>query len=143
MIKVIRSGKLYTTDARNVLPGDLVILSEGDVCPADVRLIEGSRVRVSQYVFYRQTDCERVSVQKSGDMLYQPGQDVFNPDCENIVYAGSVIEQGFAKGIAVETGRHTYVGASNGTVPGTEHPNQPNSVDFIKRYFSYFTFAEV
>ena len=49
MIKVIRSGKMYTTDARNVLPGDLIILTEGDICPADVRLEKGCSARVLQY----------------------------------------------------------------------------------------------
>ncbi len=138
MIKIIRSGKLYTTDARNVLPGDVVILGAGDICPADVRLEKGCSLRVLQYT-HDQTDISRVSVQKSGDILYQPGQEIFNPNCDNIVYAGSVIEQGFARGIAVETGLHTYIGALNGTVPETNHIPEPQSISFIKRYYSYFS----
>lgn len=138
MIKVVRSGKLFVTDARNVLPGDLVILSEGDVCPADVRLDKGNSVHVTQLVM-GETKMERQSVRKSGDVLYMPGQEVFNPHCENIVYAGSVIEQGFARGIVVETGRYTYIGAVNGIVPGTEQPQKTESVGFIKRYFSVFS----
>lgn len=141
MIKIIRGGKLYTTDARNVLPGDVVILSAGDVCPADVRLEKGSALRVKQYVpandHNRKFDL--VTVDKTGDMIYLPGDDVFNPDCVNIVYAGSVIEQGFARGIAVETGYHTYIGAMNGTVPGTDHVPEPESVAFVKRYFIRFS----
>ncbi len=138
MIKVIRSSKLYTTDARNVLPGDVVILAEGDICPADIRLVQGNRVCVAQYVPSNQGfTC--VSVQKCGDILYSPDQDVFHPDCENIVYAGSVIEKGIARGIAVETGRHTYIGAANGTVPGTEYPKETTSISFIKRYFLHFS----
>ncbi len=141
MSKVIRSGRLYTTDARNVLPGDVVILSEGDVCPADIRLEKGSSVRVSQYVFgtdYNEK-FKMESVAKTGDVLYSPEQDVFNPDCINIVYAGSIIEQGFARGIAVETGRHTYIGAANGTVPGTERVSVHDSISLIKRYFVKFS----
>ncbi len=140
MIKVVRSGKLYTTDARNVLPGDVVILGEGDVCPADIKLEKGSRLRVSQYVLKPDLSqkFDFVSAEKSGDFMYQPGQEVFHPDCRNIVYAGSVIEQGFARGIAVETGSHTYIGASNGTVPGTNQITEPQSIAFIKRYFTRF-----
>ncbi len=138
MIKVIRSGKLYTTDARNVLPGDVVILAEGDICPADIRLEKGNQIRVSQYVAESSGFSYR-TVLKRGDVIYTPDQDVFNPDCENIVYAGSVIEQGFARGIAVETGRHTYIGASNGTVPGTEHPDETSSIAHLKRFFLHFS----
>lgn len=141
MTKIIRSGRLYTTDARNVLPGDVVILQAGDICPADVRLDRGSQVRVKQYVLStaQSGKFEQVTVEKSGDAIYQPGQEVFNPDCVNIVYAGSVIVQGFARGIAVETGRHTYIGASNGTVPGTNHITEPDSIAFIKKYFMRFS----
>ena len=141
MVKVIRGGKLYTTDARNVVPGDLVLLTQGDVCPADIRLEEGNAVRVTQYqpdtsgdsLFVRET------VQKNGNRIYLPDEDVQSPYCENIVYAGSVIEHGFARGIAVETGKNTFIGAANGTVPGTDHTREPDSTGFIRRYFVRFS----
>ncbi len=141
MAKVIRGGKLYTTDARNVLPGDVVVLNTGDVCPADVRLDQGSSVSVEQYVLCQDRG-ERFkleSVQKNGDTVYSPDQDVFSPDCANIVYAGSVIKEGFGRGIAVETGLHTYIGAANGTVPGTDHIPEPESNSHIKRYYVRFS----
>ena len=144
LTKIIRSGKLYTTDARNVLPGDLVILQAGDVCPADIRLMKGSSVRVRQYALStdREKKFDTVTVEKNGDHIYRPDQEIFNPDCVNIVYAGSIIEHGFARGIAVETGHHTYVGAANGVIPGTNHAPVPDSIAFIKRYFLRFTTAQ-
>lgn len=144
MIKIIRSGKLYTTDARNVLPGDIVILSAGDVCPADIRLEKGNHLLVKQYVHSsdRNNKFSQVTVEKSGDTVYLPNDTVFNPDCVNIVYAGSVIEQGYARGIVVETGRHTYIGAANGTAPGTNYNKEPAGIVFIKRYFTRFSTAQ-
>ncbi len=141
MVKVIRGGKLYTTDARNIVPGDLVMLTEGDICPADVRLEKGSQVRVLQYLFKadQKEPYTRISVTKSGDRTYRPDEEVYSPNCENIVYAGSVIETGFAKGIVVETGLHTYIGAVNGTVPGTDAESEPDSIKFIRRYFMRFS----
>ena len=140
MVKVIRGGKLYTMDARNVVPGDVVCLSEGDVCPADIRIDTGYRASVSQYVL---TDRDaagyvRISAQKDGDVLYSAEDEIHSPDCVNIIYAGSVIEQGFVRGVVVETGKHTYLGASLGTVPGTELASEPDSTAFIRRYFSRF-----
>ena len=142
MVKVIRGGKLYTTDARNVLPGDVVILHEGDICPADVRLFDGDRVKVSQYVLstMEKHNLTEEQVQKDGSVIYTSEQeDVFNPHCENIVYAGSVMEQGSARGIVVETGAHTYIGATNGTVPGAQHPSEAQSVRSIRRYIARFS----
>lgn len=134
MVKVIRSGKMFTADARHVVPGDVVVLTPGDICPADVRLHKGSAVSVLQYVYnpsagemvQRQTD-------KEGNRLYSPDEHVHNPDIANIVYAGSVIEQGYGIGIAVETGSFTYVGAINGTVPGTAVNKDPVSLSHIKK----------
>lgn len=142
MVKVIRGGKLYTTDARNIVPGDLVVLARGDICPADVRLEKGSALQVTQYklgVVNHRREMLRESARKNGDRTYLPDEQVFHPNCENIVYAGSVIEHGFARGIAVETGRYTYVGAVNGTVPGSERESDPDSLVRIRRYFSRFS----
>ncbi len=134
MTKVIRLGKLYTTDARSVVPGDLVVMTPGDICPADVRLEKGSTVTVSQYVYdARSGNLNTVVTEKSGDILYSPDQDVHNPDIANIVYAGSVIKQGYARGIAVETGAYTYVGAVNGVVPGTQVTTDPESLIYTKK----------
>lgn len=144
MVKVIRGGKLYTTDARNVVPGDLVVLTRGDVCPADVRLEQGCTIRVKQYKLGSRHGQGMITeeVYKSGNRMYTPDYGVENPDCENIVYAGSVILEGFAKGIAVETGKYTYVGAVNGTVPGTEREQDPDSIAYIRRYFQRFSMIQ-
>lgn len=141
MVKVIRGGKVYTTDARNVLPGDVVLLCEGDICPADVRLESGCRAQVLQYA--PTPDGERrfaqVVAHKNGETVYAPDQDVFHPDCANQVYAGSVIQQGFVRGVVVATGTHTYIGAANGTVPDTDNPVEPESIAHIRRYFARFS----
>ena len=134
MTKVIRLGKLYTTDARSVVPGDLVVMTPGDICPADVRIEKGSAVTVSQYVYDASNGKLNMQLtEKSGDVLYAPDQDVHNPDIVNIVYAGSVIEKGYARGIAVETGAYTYVGAVNGNVPGTQVSADPESLVYTKK----------
>lgn len=141
MVKVIRGGTMYTTDARNVLPGDVVLLCEGDICPADVRLDSGCQAQVMQY--FMATEGERKftqeSVLKSGDVVYTPDQDVFHPACVNMVYAGSVIKQGFARGVVVATGTHTYIGAANGTMPDMDHSGESDSIAHIRRYFSRFS----
>lgn len=137
MTKVIRLGKLYTTDARSVVPGDLVVMNEGDICPADVRLEKGSSVTVLQYVYDQSSGTlKTVVAEKTGNIVYSPDQDVHNPDMANVVYAGTVIQKGYARGIAVETGAYTYVGAMNGNVPGTQISADPESLIYTKKLFS-------
>ena len=137
MTKVIRLGKLYTMDARSVVPGDLVVMTPGDICPADIRLEKGSNVTVSQYVYDASAGKLKLQLtEKNGDIVYSPDQDVHNPDIANIVYAGSVIEKGYARGIAVETGAYTYVGAVNGNVPGAQVTSDPESLIYTKKLFS-------
>ena len=134
MAKVIHNGKLYTADARHIVPGDLVVMTPGDICPADVRLQKGSRATVYQYVYDLETGALKLQkVQKNGDKIYSPDCEVFNPNYENIIYAGSIIDSGSAKGLVIETGSYTYVGAVKGSVPGTLVSKDPESLTHIKK----------
>lgn len=134
MVKVIRSGKTFTADARHVVPGDVIVLAPGDICPADARLQKGSSLSVMQYVYdASRGEMMHCRAAKNGDRIYTAEQHVHNPDMANIVYAGSVIEQGYGIAIAVETGAFTYVGAINGTVPGTAVNQDPESLGHIRK----------
>ncbi|RLJ07660.1 MAG: hypothetical protein DRP12_01810 [Candidatus Aenigmatarchaeota archaeon] len=63
--KVIRDGKIQEIDARFLVPGDLVLLEDGDIIPADGKLLEGSP-QIDESVFTG----ESVAVRKSpGDNL--------------------------------------------------------------------------
>lgn len=140
MVKVIREGQLFTADARRIVPGDVVLLTPGDVCPADVRLQKGSAVTVTQYVHTGdQRELLTKRAQKNGDVTYLASYEIHNPDYENIVYAGSIIEQGSARGIVVETGAYTYVGAIRGTVPGADVTTDPESITYLKKFCIRFT----
>lgn len=135
MIKVIRSGKTFTADARHIVPGDVIVLMPGDICPADIRLHKGHSLSVSQYV-YNATTGELVlqKADKNGDRIYTSDEHVHNPNVDNIIYAGSVVEKGTGIGIAVETGVFTYVGAINGTVPDSTLKEDPESLRNIKKH---------
>ncbi len=100
-VKVIRNGKEREIDSRELVPGDLIILSEGDKIPADARVIESSSLMVnrasltgeSEPVLLTSKPCE-------GELI----------DSNNIVFAGTVVEGGSGKAVVFSTGMRTEFG---------------------------------
>jgi len=93
-ILVRRSGKDALVPEKFLVPGDLVILREGDIVPADIRLFISDDFTVNE----SQLTGESVAVSKTtiGD--------------KSLVYTGSVVEQGEGKGIIFATGVNTELG---------------------------------
>lgn len=89
--RVKRDGKWVTPAARELVPGDLIRLRQGDIVPADARLLEGDAVEVDQSAL-------------TGESLpatRNPGEAVFS---------GSIIRQGEIGALVYATGAHTYFG---------------------------------
>jgi P-type Mg2+ transporter len=93
-ILVKRDGKDCLVSEKLLVPGDLVILREGDIVPADIRLISVDDFSVNE----SQLTGESVAVTKS------------RAGSNSLVFAGSVIEQGEAKGYVYATASHTELG---------------------------------
>ncbi len=93
-VLTIRDGKQTIVAERLLVPGDVVILREGDIVPADIRLFGTDDLTVNE----SQLTGESVAVSKSTE-----GEHAF-------VYAGSVIEQGEGHGFVYATARNTELG---------------------------------
>jgi len=93
-ILVVRGGQQALAPEKLIVPGDVVVLREGDIVPADIRLFEVDDIMVNE----SQLTGESAPVAKgiSGDQA--------------IAYAGSVIEQGEAKGVVYATAGLTELG---------------------------------
>lgn len=63
--KVIRDGQQKYVESEELVPGDLVILEEGDAVPADIRLIEVSQLGVVEGILTG----ESVPVQKNTNAI--------------------------------------------------------------------------
>ncbi len=89
-----------------IVPGDVVMLSAGDMIPADMRLIESKDLFVSQSSLTGESDgIEKVP--EIVDKKYRTGSVV---ELDNICYMGSTVLRGSATGIVFETGNDTYLG---------------------------------
>jgi len=93
-ILVKRSGKEILVPEQHLVPGDLVILREGDIVPADIKLIKVDNLSVDE----SQLTGESMPVTKS-----RQGQ-------LSIAYAGSTVEQGEAEGFVYATSSDTQLG---------------------------------
>ncbi|XP_067118952.1 calcium-transporting ATPase sarcoplasmic/endoplasmic reticulum type-like isoform X2 [Centruroides vittatus] len=123
MGKVIRQDKqgVQRIRAKDIVPGDLVEVSVGDKVPADIRLIKiySTTIRVDQSILTG----ESVSVIKHTDPI--PDTRAVNQDKKNILFSGTNIAAGKAKGIVIGTGLETAIGKIRTEMSETEEVRTP------------------
>ncbi|MFM1842748.1 MAG: Calcium-transporting ATPase [Cyanobacteriota bacterium] len=100
---VLRGGQKKRLNARELVPGDLVLLTAGDKVPADLRLIQLRDLQVSEAALTG----ESLPVQKSLDPL---DADTPLADRHNMAFAGSLITAGQGRGLVVAIGNQTQTG---------------------------------
>jgi len=99
---VRRDGKIYSVSETEIVPGDLVIIHEGDIAVADMRLIEADNLLVNE----SQVTGESVPVLKQS--LERTSGNISSS--LSSVYAGSIIEKGKGMGVVYATGNLTELG---------------------------------
>jgi len=88
--KVLRDGNWVVIESKEIVPGDVLVVKLGDIIPADAKIISGE-----------------ISIDESaltGESLPVESHTA------NVVYSGSVVKQGEARCVVVNTGESTYFG---------------------------------
>jgi H+-transporting ATPase len=88
--RVLRDGEWVITQAREIVPGDIISIGLGDIVPADAKLLTGD-LAIDQSALSGES--LPVDVQQSA-----------------IIYSGSTVRRGEAKCVVVNTGPNTYLG---------------------------------
>jgi P-type Ca2+ transporter type 2C len=101
---VIRDGKEIQVPAREVVPGDVVILHTGDRIPADGRIIESINLQVEEAALTG----ESMPIEKHADPL--EAKELPVGDRRNMVYAGTAATYGRGKALVVATGMQSEFG---------------------------------
>ncbi len=101
--KVRRNGKVIQVPAREIVPGDMLLLETGDRVPADGRLIEVHNLKVNESALTG----ESMPVDKSTRDI---GQEMPIADRKNSIYMGTTVTYGRATAVAVDTGMNTEIG---------------------------------
>jgi len=101
--KVMRNGKVVKIDSRKIVPGDILVLEEGDKINADARIVESNGLKINEAALTGESVPEEKSIQRL---------DVSLPlaDRINMVYQGTVVVSGSGRAIVVETGMKTELG---------------------------------
>lgn len=102
---VVRNGKEMKVPSSNVTIGDVVVLSAGDLIPADLRIIEAKDLYVVQSSLTGESD----SVKKVAESE-QNGKIEDITDLDTVCFMGTNVMSGSAKGIVFKVGDDTYFG---------------------------------
>lgn len=101
---VLRNGVLTEIPASQLVPGDILIVKEGDKVPADARIIESVDLLVDESPLTG----ESTPVEKDSDTVLPPETPV--SDRRNMVFRGTYVVGGKGKAVVVSTGSSTEIG---------------------------------
>lgn len=115
---VLRDGKIARINTVDVVPGDVVMLGEGDSIPADGRLLAAASLRVAE----ASLTGESVPVGKNVDTLAEAKA---LGDRANMVFNGTSVTQGTGRAIVTSTGMRTQVGKIADLLQATDDDDSP------------------
>jgi Ca2+-transporting ATPase len=101
---VLRDGAEVKIPAKELVPGDIILLHTGDRVPADARLLEAINLQVEESALTG----ESVPVEKHIEALHN--EDLSLGDRKNMVYAGTAVTYGRGRALVVATGMQTEFG---------------------------------
>lgn len=110
---VLRSGEVQRIDARELVPGDIVLLQSGDKAPADIRLLRGRELQMNESALTG----ESLSVSKQVAVL---PQDTLLADRKNMLYSSTLATYGVGRGVVVATGEQTEIGRISELISSAE-----------------------
>lgn len=117
-VKVRRSGHVLEIDATDVVPGDIVLLEDGQKISADIRLISVQELKVNEASLTGESTVSSKSV-GALDKIVALG------DQSNMVFSGTFVASGTAEGVVVATGIDTELGKIARLVEGVESEPTP------------------
>ena len=117
---VLRDGVKIEIPLQQIVPGDVLTLSAGDMVPADVRLLAARDLFLNQSALTG----ESLPVEKSAACSAGASQAPLEMPC--LCFLGSNVESGAGTAVAVATGRSTYFGSLAASITG---PRQLTSFD--------------
>ena len=115
---VLRDGARVTVDGADLVPGDIVLLEAGDKVPADLRVIEARGLAAQEAILTG----ESVPVEKGSTPVAAAAAV---GDRRSMLWSGTLITQGTARGLVVATGTGTEIGRIGGLLAGIEQLTTP------------------
>ncbi len=117
-VRVLRERHEQAIPARELVPGDILLLAAGDAVGADARLIDAAALAAAEAALTG----ESVPVAKSVSALPEA---TALADRHNMVFSGTYITAGRARAVVTATGTHTEVGKIARLTEDAEEPKTP------------------
>ncbi len=129
---VIREGKQLEIPVSDVTVGDVIVLGEGDIVPADARLFESTGLLVDEAVLTG----ESIPVEKDADVVLPEDTPLYKR--KNLVFKGTIVVRGKGKAVVYATGRKTEIGkiAEKVKEKSPETPLQRALKSFSKKWLA-------
>lgn len=136
-VKVMRNGKMFLVKSEQLVAGDVIFLSSGDMVPADARLIEADGLQVLEV----NLTGEIKPAEKDQDFLRYT-HDVPAAQQANMVFASTIVVKGSAKAICCCTGEDTLVCK----MKKNKHLVQQDkikAISYTKKYAKYWSLFSI
>ncbi|TRO62041.1 cation-translocating P-type ATPase [Candidatus Bathyarchaeota archaeon] len=127
---VVRDGKPRRVPGREIVVGDVIILSEGDRVPADGRLLFASGLQIDESLLTGESVPVTKSIWEKGEIIQPSG------DSQPFAYSGSLVVDGYGLMECVGTGVNTEIGKVGKALQILETedtPLQRESRSFVKK----------
>ena len=138
---VIRNGKKIKVHNKEIVIGDIVLLSAGDMMPADLRILESKNLYVGQSSLTGESD----SVRKTTETKLKSIDDIeFITDLDTICFMGTNVISGSAKAVVIKTADDTYFGkVSHTLITGKPKTAFEKGVESISKLLIKFMVAMI
>lgn len=115
---VLSEGVKKSIPATEIVQGDIVSLTAGDVVPADIRLVETYGLMIEEAALTGESD----AVEKISEPLVD---ELGAGDQLNMAFSGTLVQAGSALGVVVETGNTTEIGKINQALQSVQQQTTP------------------
>lgn len=122
---VVRNGQVERILSSEIVPGDVLVLSEGDNIGADGRLFKTANLRVAEAPLTGESE----PVQKETPALQEPSN---LGDRRNMVFKGTAVTQGVGRAVVTATGMNTEVGKIARMLETTEDEATPLQKEIVR-----------
>lgn len=124
----LRDGSFSEISIDELVLGDIVRLSAGDIIPADVRVISAKDLFISQSTITGESQPMEKFV------FFDENKTDAESDYTNLALMGTNVVSGSARALVIRTGNDTYLGQMSKTLEKTSRPNSfDNSIETISR----------
>lgn len=136
-VTVIRDNLPLEIDIKNLVPGDIVKLTAGDIIPGDIRILSSKDLFISQSVLTGESN----PVEKYPNLVFKTESI---SDLSNIVLMGTNVLSGAAVGVVLNTGKHTFLNTISESLQDTKSETSfEKGIDDVSKLLIKFMFFMV